>query len=136
MTSQGIIMPAAIPDHVKASNPATRGFNLQLRARDKFVLRHVRQGIMRMTNERGLNATSRAISRIEATPDCDYEFRMYTTAYHFGEWMRDEIGRIDYTKFKPTTERKGGGGAALHHLYDSIWGVIATFYDSRILTRR
>jgi len=75
------------------------------------------------------------VSRIVETLDRDYEYRMYVHASDFAEYVADLVRAIDYEKFKPVSLKRGRGGESLHNLYNRIWGVVATHYDSPILGR-
>ena len=119
MTSYGILMPATIPADVRAA--LASDWDMQVRSRDRKTLVKLRRAMGGDT------------SRVVATPDMDYEFRLYVHASDFAVTMGEEIMAIDYEKFKPTTLRKGMGGERLHHLYNRIWGVVATHYDAAIL---
>ena len=135
MTPHGILMPAAIPtvvlqrfDEEWQTNPSAAPgigtWNLQIRSRDRATL---------VKTRRTMIALGAQVSIIESTPQMDYEYRFYCDSRDFGEYMAVEINHINYEKFKPTTLRRGGGGEALHNLYNSIWGVVARFYDADIL---
>lgn len=132
MTSYGILMPASLPAEVlnrfndewntnPSSPPGMGSWNLQIRSRDRATLMKARRLMIAMGSE---------VSVVEYTPKLDYEYRFYCDARDFADFIGAEINHIDYEKFKPTTERKGGGGRGLHNLYNSIWGVIARYYDS------
>jgi|SRR5688572_12550132 len=128
MTSYGIIMPAAIPANVRPFYPFDGwddNWDLQVRARDRKALEKVRRRL------NTFNGTPP--SKIVATPTRDYEFRMYVDRDDYALLVATEIREIDYAKFKPTTERRGGGGAKLHNLYTRIWFAVADAYDSPIL---
>ncbi len=127
MTSYGIIMPAAIPANVRPFYPYDGwddDWDFQIRARDRKALTKVRKRLI---------ADGAEPSKNVPTPTRDYEYRMYVNRWTFAAFMQEEIVAIDYTKFKPTTERRGGGGAKLHNLYTRIWFAVAEAYDSPIL---
>lgn len=110
MTPFGIIMPSAIPATVDLGS-----YELQVRARDRRALKHFKRTYMW-----GLEA-----SKIVATPTMDYEFRFYTTRSDFAEGMARAIDDIREPKFKPTAK-----DADLHHLYNTVWYVVAKHYDA------
>jgi hypothetical protein len=120
MTSYGILMPAAIPEEIRQDLIGS-AWGLQIRSRDRKTLAKTRRVMKNMGNN---------VSPIVATPMLDYEYRFYCSRRDFATLIADEILTIDYEKFKPTTELKGGGGKRLHHLYNRIWGVVASHYDS------
>ncbi len=121
MTNYGVLMPADLPAQYRPRKHPE--WDMQVRTRDRRALVEMRKRI---------NAET---SKIIATPEMDYEFRVYTNRHSFAAFMYDEVAAIDYTKFKPTTERRGGGGRKLHDLYDFIWYVVAKHYGS-LPTRR
>jgi hypothetical protein len=63
-------------------------------------------------------------------PHTDYEYRMYCTHTALGMLMALMAADIDYTKFKPETEKFGE--SKLHAAYNTIWGIL---YD-RFSTNR
>lgn len=119
MTNFGILMPAAIPADIAEDpiNPAF-GYDLQVRSRDRKTLEKCVKRYMAHYHTSG----------IIATPKMDYDFRFYCLRSDFAVATSLMVDEIDYEKFKPTTERKGGGGKRLHDLYTRIWWVV---YDER-----
>lgn len=115
MTSFGFIAVAA------SDRPE---WELQVRARDRDVLRKLRKTYL-----------LRHSSKIQATPERDYEFRFYCSKEALAEALDRLVGEINSQKFKPTTLRRGQGGVRLHDLYVRIWCVIAEHYDSPIIGR-
>lgn len=125
MTSYGILMPASLPEaHRINKHPE---WDMQVRSRDRVTLVKARRKLIEM----GLT-----VSKIRDTRDMDYEWRFYTARESLAQLMTWEIMEIDYTKFKPTTERRGGGGRRLHDLYDYVWYVVAKHYGSLPVRRR
>lgn len=123
MTSYGILMPAAVPEDVRKT--LTFPWDMQVRARDRKALAKLRKRI------NGSHAYVMGCSEIFATPEMDYDFRVYVQAADFADVISEDIRAIDYTKFKPTTLRKGGGGVNLHDLYNRIWFAVYDHYDRR-----
>lgn len=58
-------------------------------------------------------------------PHTDYEYRMYCTHTALGMLLALMAADIDYTKFKPETEKFGEG--KLHQAYNRMWGIL---YDA------
>lgn len=119
MTSFGVLSTVAIPAKVDVDPQ----WELQVRARDRTALVKLRKRYLK-------NA-----SRIFATPNMDYEFRMYTTKADLAEAMDHMIGDINYENFKLTTDRRGGGGPDLHDLYVRIWGTVRNHYSPHPMRR-
>lgn len=124
MTGQGVYMPATIPMTVRRELDLPLDWDLQVRARDRKALTKVRKQMIARNCE---------VSAIVNTRHMDYEYRFYCSSDDYGALIAAQIREIDYDKFKPTTERKGGGGPRLHSLYNRLWGVIASHYDSPVL---
>lgn len=122
MTPDGILMPCAVP----STTGPWDGWDQQVRARDKRVLTKLRKRML---------AEQMNVSDIVATPQLDYEYRMYVNCDDFGYIINQMIVEIDYEKFKPVSLKRGRGGDRLHSLYNRIWGVVADAYDSPILYR-
>jgi hypothetical protein len=61
-----------------------------------------------------------------ATPEHDYEFRVYVTPVELVELLTVEAARVNYAKFKPTVREK-----RLHRLYLKIWWDALYAYSSR-----
>lgn len=60
--------------------------------------------------------------------DTDYQYRSYCTHAELADIMQQLALEIDYTKFKPTTDRHNDDD--LHSLYNRIWAaVIDAFPD-------
>ena len=131
MTNFGILMPAALPNELRArfyeewdrsvDETDLRPWDLQVRSRDRATLRKLRKRMQRFT----------VTSEVVATPELDYEYRLYCMRNDFAFWVRSAVLEIDYEKFKPTTMRKGGGGRKLHDLYNRIWSVVFASYEPR-----
>jgi len=122
MTPDGILMPAATPKTLGIWS----AWDQQVRARDRKVLVKLRRRML---------AEQMDVSEIIATPELDYEYRIYVLAEDFGYIVNQMVLEIDYEKFKPVSTQKGRGGDRLHSLYNRIWGVVADAYDSPILYR-
>ena len=58
-------------------------------------------------------------------PNTDYEYRMYCTPTALGMLLALMAADIDYTKFKPETEKFGE--TKLHNAYNRIWSIL---YDA------
>ena len=125
MTNQGVYMPATIPMTVRRELDLPFDWDMQIRARERRALVKVRKQMIAMSFE---------VSVIVDTRHMDYEYRFYCSAADYGQLIAAQVRAIDYDKFKPTTDRKGGGGTDLHTLYNRLWGVIARHYDSPILS--
>jgi hypothetical protein len=126
MTPDGILMPAAVPAANGPWNANGYDWDQQVRARDKRVLTKLRKRML---------AEHMVVSDIVATPQLDYDYRMYVLAVDFGYIVNLMITEIDYEKFKPVSLLKGRGGKKLHDVYNRIWGIVADAYDSPILYR-
>ena len=128
MTNFGILMPAVLPNELRTRfyeewghAPDTMPWDLQVRSRDRATLRKLRKQMQRFT----------VTSDVIATPELDYEYRLYCMRNDFADWTRNAVLNINYEKFKPTTMRKGGGGRKLHDLYNRIWSVVFASYEPR-----
>lgn len=119
MTKYGILMPSEIP--MAHRHPAHPEWDLQVRARERGALTQLKRDARRY---------GYVVGPIIATPQMDYEFRVYVQRGVFAELMMMEILNIRGAKFKPTTEHVGGGGPDLHHLYNAIWYIVARHYGS------
>lgn len=128
MTSEGFVTPADIPAALKRQFQDLDfvDYDMQLRARDRKVLVKLRKRMI---------ANGCSVSAISDTRDRDYEYRVYVIRDEFANVLADMVRAIDYEKFKPTTERRGGGGKDTHNLYIKLWYAIAEHYDSPILER-
>jgi len=110
-TSNGLLMPSAVPED-KASTRWTWGiFTLQVRAR---VREHL-ESFMEQYMEPGTYNPE-----IQETPDMDYNFRFYTTNGAFADAMAKAVMDIDYTKFKPTAEHDH----EYHKVLNDIWSTV------------
>lgn len=111
-TSDGLLMPSAVPDHKDIDTHWTWGiFDLQVRGRvrehlEKFMDKYMEPGTFN--------------PEIQETPDMDYNCRFYTTNGAFADAMARAVADIDYTKFKPTAEHD----KEYHHVLNAIWGVV------------
>ena len=118
MTPFGILMPSAIPADIDAGE-----FDLQVRARDRAALKKLIKRYM-----------DRApVSAVLYMPNTDYEYRFHCRKIDFEAAVSEMVREIDYVKFKPQTNRPGNGGDDLHHLYNTLWYMIAKHYDSTII---
>jgi hypothetical protein len=125
--SGGLLMPSMAPLD-KANPELTRDgeFSMQIRVREP---EHLENLISDYLKPMGLE-----YSEIELTPKMDYNARLYMRPTDFGAAMAQMTVDIDYTKFKPTAERKNEdgtprykGGREYHSLLNSIWGTVANY---------
>lgn len=124
-TSAGILMPADLPEAFRLSEHTH--LDMQVRARDRDVLEKL------VVDLKAQNEGWDVVGPIMDTGHMDYEWRVYVDRDAFGVWVSRQVINIDYTKFKPTTMRPGGGGQLLHHVYVAVWHAIASLYGSPVL---
>ena len=127
MTSYGFVALADQPAETRNMllDPTHR-WDTQIRGRDFRTMCEVAKRLE--TIERG------CASPVTATADRDYEWRIWAPREVVAAWLNDEVLDMDYTKFKPTTERYRRM-PKLHDLYTELWYVIARHYASPILRR-
>lgn len=107
MTSFGILMPSLRPaDTVSDGDEKT----MQIRTRRRKELEILREEFMPELGE------------IIFMPHTDYEYRTYCTPQEWSDALTRITLAIDYTKFKPTTERYKDN--ELHKAYNEIWSVL------------
>jgi ferredoxin-NADP reductase len=116
MTPYGILMPARRPAETIANDDVK---TMQVRARD-------RRALVELVKRMSTRIDENSISEIIATPDMDYNYRIYCEPEAFAQLMKFEIEEIDYEKFKPETLYDD-----LHTLYNFIWSVVFTHYERR-----
>jgi hypothetical protein len=104
----GILMPAIRPPHTVAKGDDR---TMQIRSRRKQDLDILRAEWMQGTLGRSIH-----------TPGMDYEYRAYCTPAAFALTIAKMIEKIDYLKFKPTTDRYEDQD--LHSCYNRMWGVV------------
>lgn len=115
MASFGILMPSVRPE---GTIPEGDDRAIQIRVRRLVELERLKALYMPEMGE------------VIFMPNTDYEYRTYCTHAQLGEVLARIAMDIDYTKFKPTTERHGD--SKLHAAYNSIWSIL---YD-RFSTNR
>ncbi len=108
MTSFGILMPSVRP---AGTIPPGDERHIQVRARRRKDLEILKAEYM-----------GDKLGEIQALVGTDYEYRAYCTRVDWAETMAKMSLDIDYTKFKPTTDRYKDH--SLHALYLSMWGMI------------
>lgn len=108
MSSFGILMPAIRPPKTVARGDDR---TMQIRTRRAKDLDILRAEYMR--GKLGPNIH---------TPNFDYQFRAYCTPESWALALAQMSMEIDYTKFKPTTDRYEDD--ELHTCYNRIWGVV------------
>lgn len=119
MAPFGILMPSIRPaDTVSADDNR----HLQVRARRARELDILRKEYM-----------GDQLGPTLFTPGFDYEYRAYCTHEAFGRAMFDLTMAIDYTKFKPTTDRYNDN--ELHSVYNSIWSTMFSSMSTKIHQR-
>lgn len=108
MTSFGILMPS-----VRPAGTVPRGDDrvMQIRARRRKDLEILKAEYM-----------GDKLGEIMALVGTDYEYRAYCTRADWATAMAQMSLDIDYTKFKPTTDRYKDH--ELHGLYLRLWGAI------------
>lgn len=121
----GLLMPSTFPaDKVAPGYLDEAGtFDLQVRVRARSHLDNfIRDFLVPM---------NLAHSKIQATPEMDYNFRIYMSKQDFATAMAAMIFDIDYDKFKPAAERKDAEGKPrysegkeYHGVLNSIWGTV------------
>lgn len=108
MTSFGILMPSLRP---ASTVPAGDNRIMQIRTRRARDLEILRTEYMKET-----------LGPTVYMRNTDYEYRAYCTPEAWADAMARMSLDIDYTKFKPTTERYHD--SQLHNLYNRLWGII------------
>lgn len=112
MTSWGVLMPSQRP---AGTVPTGDDCEMQIRTRRRVELERVCQ----FYPELGLK-----VEDIIFMDHTDYEYRIHCTRDQLARLM-DLLSRdINYTKFKPSTEKFGE--SKLHGFYNRVWGV---YYD-------
>jgi hypothetical protein len=107
-TSFGILMPSVRP---AGTIPQDDDRVMQIRARRRQDLEILKAEYMGDT-----------LGEIQALVGTDYEYRAYCTRADWATAMAQMSLDIDYTKFKPTTDRYKDH--RLHTLYLRMWGAI------------
>jgi len=107
-TSFGILMPSVRP---AGTVPAGDDRVIQVRARRRQDLEILKAKYM-----------GDKLGEIQALVGTDYEYRAYCTKADWATAMAQMSLDIDYTKFKPTTDRYKDH--RLHTLYLRMWGAI------------
>jgi hypothetical protein len=107
MTSFGVLMPSIRPAE---TIPLGDDRVIQVRVRVRKHLEILRDEYMKDT-----------LSEIVFMKNTDYEYRAYCTRAAWAQAMAAMSLDIDYTKFKPTTERYKDG--KLHSFYNRVWSV-------------
>jgi hypothetical protein len=114
-TEFGILMPSLRPaEHVDEDDNRL----MQIRTRRRYELDYLREKYMPET-----------LGETIVLGDSDYQFRAYCTIDDWAAASQALAYSIDYTKFKPTTDRHLGGGR-LHDLYNSVWGRVLSAFPS------
>jgi len=114
-TSFGLLMPAERPSKY---TPDWDDRRLQVRARKARALDILRAEFMKNT-----------LGETIYTPDKDYEYRAYCTHEAFAIAMMKMTLDVNYTKFKPTTDRYKDH--EYHSLLNRIWGVVSNALSDR-----
>lgn len=107
----GVLMPALRPPAtVPEGDPQT----MQVRARRAADLDRFRE------------AYCPSLGPTQATPEMDYDYRAYVEPEAFALALAQMVRDIDYTKFKPTTQRWDSGASELelHGFYNSVWSLM------------
>jgi len=107
MTSFGVLMPSVRPTGTMDPDDDRV---IQVRVRVRKHLEILRDEYMKDT-----------LGDIIFMKDTDYEYRAYCTRAAWAQAMANMSLDIDYTKFKPTTERYKDG--KLHSFYNRVWSV-------------
>ena len=112
----GLLMPSEVPESVKNTPEVEKWTNsgeydIQVRARLSEHLEYFMDNFM---EEGTFNPT------IQATPDKDYNFRFYTSREALAEGIKNVALSIDYSKFKPTSERFAWN-KKYHEVLNDIW---------------
>ena len=112
----GLLMPALVP--AKHKNDAevllwTNGgeYDLQVRGRLSEHLQYFMDNFME-------DGTYNPV--IQATPDKDYNFRFYTTVEAYAEGLKQAALKIDYEKYKESSDRYPWN-KKFHSILTSIW---------------
>jgi len=114
-TEFGILMPSLRPSHtVPEGDPQL----IQIRTRRRYELDHLRTTYMPDT-----------LGPTIFLGDADYQYRAYCTINDWAAAISAMSYDIDYTKFKPTTDRHPGG-KKLHDLYNTVWGKVLAAFPS------
>lgn len=112
----GLLMPALIPEkhrnaaHVLGDNPDAK-YDLQIRVRLREHLEYFLDNFM----EDGTYNPE-----IHATPEMDYNYRAYTTVEAYAEGVKQATLKIDYVKFKDSSDRYPWN-KKYHSILTSIW---------------
>jgi hypothetical protein len=114
-TEFGILMPSIRPTHTIAEGD---DHTMQIRTRRRYELDHLRERYMPET----LGGTI-------FLGNADYQYRAYCTPQAWADAIASMSLDIDYTKFKPTTDRHPGG-KKLHDLYNIVWGKVLDAFPS------
>lgn len=108
-TEFGILMPSMRPaEHVDEDDNRA----IQIRTRRRYELDYLRDKYMPNT-----------LGPTIVLGNSDYQFRAYCTIDDWAAASQALAYSIDYTKFKPTTDRHPNG-KKLHDLYNAIWGKV------------
>lgn len=115
----GLLMPALVPAKVKDRPDVLKWTNngeydLQVRGRLREHLQYFMDNYM---EEGTFNP------EIQATPDKDYNFRFYTTVEAYAEGIKQAALKMDYEKFKVTSERFSWN-KKYHTILNSIWATV------------
>lgn len=115
----GLLMPALVPAKYAQTEAVLAWTNqgeyeLQVRARLREHLQYFMDNFM---EEGTFNPT------IHATPDKDYNFRFYTTREAYAEGIKQAALKIDYEKFKDSSDRYEYNGK-YHSILTRIWGTL------------
>ena len=115
----GLLMPALVPAKVKDRPDVLKWtnngeYNLQVRGRLREHLQYFMDNFM---EEGKFNP------EIQATPDKDYNFRFYTSVEAYAEGLKQAALKIDYEKYKQTTERFPWN-KKFHSICNSIWATV------------
>lgn len=105
-TEFGILMPSLRPAHTITDSDNRL---MQIRTRRRFELDYLREHYMPTT-----------LGETIFLGNADYQYRAYCEIDDWAAAMHKLSMEIDYTKFKPTTDRHPGGGK-LHDLYNTVW---------------
>lgn len=114
-TSFGLLMPAIRPPKYC---PTYDDRKLQIRARRSKDLDILRAKFM-----------PNSLGETIHTPSMDYEYRAYCTHEAWAVAMMRMSLEIDYTKFKPTTDRYKD--SVYHSVLNRIWGVVISDLSSK-----
>ena len=112
----GLLMPALVPAK-HANDPTVLAwtnngeYELQVRGRLSEHLQYFMDNFM---EEGTFNPV------IQATPDKDYNFRFYTTREAYAEGLKQAALKIDYEKYKDSSDRYPWN-KKFHQILTSIW---------------